>query len=179
MIEINLLPVREARRKESLRFQVTIAVLVLFLVVVTIVLLGASAKTREKKVDSEMKIVQTKLAELEKKVGEIEKLKQEQAKLEKKRAVIKDLDRGRKRAVYILDELSQRTPEKVWIESLEKSGKSLKITGVALDNETIANYMDVLNRSKHFAGVELAVTEQINRGGMKLKKFSLSCSTAL
>lgn len=179
MIEINLLPVREARRKESLRFQITIAVLVLVFVVVTIVLLNASASNREKKIDSEMKIVQTRLTELEKIVGEIEELKREKAKLEQKRAVIKDLDRGRKRAAYILDELSQRTPEKVWIESLEKSGKSLKITGVALDNETIANYMDVLNRSKYFAGVELEVTEQINRGGMKLKKFNLSCSTAL
>ena len=179
MIEINLLPVREARRKESLRFQVTIAVLVLFLVVVTIVLLNASANKREKQVDSQMKVVQTRLAELEKLVGEIEELKKEKAKLEQKRAVIKDLDRGRKRAVYILDELSQRTPEKVWIESLDKSGKSLNITGVALDNETIANYMDTLNRSKYFAGVELQITEQINRGGMKLKKFNLTFSTAL
>jgi len=50
---------------------------------------------------------------------------------------------------------------------------------VALDNETIANYMDALNRSKYFAGVELEASEQIDRGGMKLKKFSLHCSTAL
>jgi len=179
MIEINLLPVREARRKESLRFQLSIAVLSLFFVVIIIAYLNMSASNREQKVDKEMNLVETRLAELEKIVGEIDKLKHEKAKLEQKRAVIRNLDRGRKRAAYILDELSQRTPEKVWIESLEKSGKSLKITGVALDNETIANYMDTLNRSKYFAGVELAVTEQISRGGMKLKKFSLSCSTAL
>jgi type IV pilus assembly protein PilN len=179
MIEINLLPVREARRKESLRFQLSIAVLSLFFAVIIIAYLNMSASNREQKVDKEINLVQTRLTELEKIVGEIDKLKQEKAKLEQKRAVIRDLDRGRKRAAYILDELSQRTPEKVWIESLDKSGKSLKITGVALDNETIANYMDTLNRSKYFAGVELAVTEQISRGGMKLKKFSLSCSTVL
>jgi len=179
MIEINLLPVRAARRRESLRFQVSIAVLVLFFVVIIIAYLNVSTNNRERRVDKEMKLVQERLAELEKIVGEIDKLKQERAKLEQKRAVIRDLDRGRLRAAYILGELSQRTPEKVWIESLDKSGKSLKISGVALDNETIANFMTTLERSKYFGGVELEASEQIDRGGMKLKKFSLHCSTAL
>jgi len=179
MIEINLLPVRAARRRESLRFQLSIAVLVLFFVVIIIAYLNVSANNRERRVDKEMKLVQERLAELEKIVGEIDKLKQERAKLEQKRAVIRDLDRGRLRAASILDELSQRTPEKVWIESLDKSGKSLKISGVALDNETIANFMTTLERSKYFGGVELEASEQIDRGGMKLKKFSLHCSSAL
>ena len=179
MIEINLLPVREARRRESLRFQLSIAILSLFFVVIIIAYLNMSATNREQKVDKEMNLVQTRLAELQKIVGEIDKLKQEKAKLEQKRAVIQDLDRGRLRAAYILGELSQRTPEKVWIESLDKSGKSLKISGVALDNETIANFMTVLERSKYFGGVQLVASEQISRGGMKLKKFSLNCSTTL
>lgn len=179
MIEINLLPVRAARRRESLRFQVSIAVLALFFVVIIIAYLNVSVNNRERKVDKEIKLVQERLAELEKIVGEIDKLKQERAKLEQKRAVIRDLDRGRLRAAYILGELSQRTPEKVWIESLDKTGKSLKISGVALDNETIANFMTTLERSKYFGGVELGASEQIDRGGMKLKKFSLHCSTAL
>jgi type IV pilus assembly protein PilN len=179
MIEINLLPVRAARRRESIRLQISIAALTLFLVIVCIILLQANLKKRENAVDKQTALVQEEIAKLEKVVGEIEKLKQERAKLEQKRAVIRDLDRGRMRAAYILGELSQRTPEKIWIESLDKSGKSLKITGVALDNETIANFMMVLERSKFFGGVELGSSEQIDRGGMKLKKFNLNCSTAL
>jgi type IV pilus assembly protein PilN len=179
MIEINLLPIRAARRRESIRLQSSVAALIIFLVIVCIVLLQANLKKREKAVDTQTALVQQEIAKLEKVVGEIEKLKQERAKLEQKRAVIRDLDRGRMRAAYILGELSQRTPEKIWIESLAKNGKSLKITGVALDNETIANFMMVLERSKYFGGVELGASEQINRGGMKLKKFNLHCSTAL
>jgi type IV pilus assembly protein PilN len=179
MIEINLLPVRAARRKESLRFQLSIAGLTFLFVIFIIVLLNVSARDREKKVDKEIKLAEEELVQLNKVVGEIDKLKQQKAKLEQKLQVITELDRGRLRAAYILGELSQRTPEKVWIESLDKSGKSLKITGIALDNETIANFMTVLERSKYFAGVELGASEQINRGGMKLKKFSLICSTAL
>jgi len=138
-----------------------------------------SARKREARIDKQISLVQQELVRLNKEVGEIDELKQRKAKLEQKLTVIKDLDKGRLRAAYILGELSQRTPDKVWIESLDKNGKNLKISGVALDNETIANFMDVLGRSKYFTGVELEVTEQVNRGGMKLMKFSLHCSTAL
>ena len=179
MIEINLLPVRAARRRESIRLQLSIAGLTIFLVIVCLVLLSTNLKKREAAVDKQTAFVKEEIAKLDKVVGEIEKLKQEKAKLEKKNTVIKDLDKGRLRAVYILDGLSQNTPEKIWIETLEKKVKRLKISGVALDNETIANFMRVLAKSKYFRGVELGASEQINRGGMKLKKFNLRCSTAL
>jgi type IV pilus assembly protein PilN len=179
MIEINLLPVRAARKKESVRFQLTMFSLILVFVLIIIAYFSWSASKREARIDTQLKLVQEDLVRLNKEVGEIDELKQRKAKLEQKLAVIKDLDKGRLRAAYILGELSQRTPEKVWIESLDKSGKDLKITGVALDNETIANFMDVLGRSKYFTGVELEITEQIDRGGLKLMRFSLRCSTVI
>jgi type IV pilus assembly protein PilN len=179
MIEINLLPVRAARKRESLRFQLTMFSLILAFVLIIITYMSWSANKRDARIETQLKLVQEDLIRLNKEVGEIDELKQRKAKLEQKLAVIKDLDKGRLRAAYILGELSQRTPEKVWIESLDKSGKDLKIAGVALDNETIANFMDVLGRSKYFTGVELEVTEQINRGGLKLMSFSLRCSTVL
>jgi len=179
MIEINLLPVRAARKRESLRFQLTIFSLILAFIIIIIAYMSWSANKREARIATQLKLVQEDLIRLEKEVGEIEEIKQRKAKLEQKLNVIKDLDKGRLRAAYILGELSQRTPEKVWIESLDKSGKDLKIAGVALDNETVANFMEALRKSKYFNEVELEITEQINRGGMKLMKFSLRCSTAL
>jgi type IV pilus assembly protein PilN len=179
MIEINLLPVRAARKRESLRFQLTIFSLILAFIIIIIAYMSWSANKREARIATQFKLVQEDLIRLEKEVGEIEEIKQRKAKLEQKLNVIKDLDKGRLRAAYILGELSQRTPEKVWIESLDKSGKDLKIAGVALDNETVANFMEALRKSKYFNEVELEITEQINRGGMKLMKFSLRCSTAL
>jgi len=179
MIEINLLPVRAARRQESARFQLTMFALIIFFVFIIVAYFSWNVGKRERKIDTQLKLIKEDLVRLEKEVGEIDELKQRKAKLEQKLVVMRDLDRGRLRAAYILGELSQRTPEKMWIESLDKSGKSLKITGVALDNETIANFMDVLGRSKYFNGVELEITERIDRGGMKLMRFSLHCSTAL
>ena len=178
MIEINLLPVRAARKQESLRFQITIFALVFVFVFLGLFFVNGSLVKRDKKLDKEKDLVKARIAELEAKVGEIEQLKKERAKLEQKLAVIGDLDKGRLRASSILDELSQLIPEKMWIEALDKSGKTIKLAGVALDNETIANFMDELGRSKKFTDIDLEVTEQINRGGMKLMRFSLHCSTA-
>jgi len=179
MIEINLLPVRAARKRESLRFQLTIFSLILALVLILIAYFSWSSGKREARIDTQLKLVQEDLVRLNKEVGEIDELKQRKAKLEQKLSVISALAKGRLRAAYILGELSQRIPEKVWIESLDKSGKDLKIAGVALDNETVANFMEALRNSKYFNEVELEVTEQIDRGGMKLMKFSLRCSTAI
>ncbi len=178
MIEINLLPIRAARRKESLRFQLSVFILTLFFVFIVIAYLNWSAGKRERFVDDQLKKVGEELAQLNKVVGEIDNLKQQKAKLQQKLSVIEELERGRLRAAYIFDELSERIPEKVWIESLDKSGRNLKMTGVALDNETIANFMTQLERSRYFGGIELEVTEQVDRGGLKLKKFSLRCSTS-
>jgi type IV pilus assembly protein PilN len=179
MIEINLLPVRAARKQETLRFQLTIFVLIFIFLFIGIFFVNAGLTKRDKKLDKEKDLVKARIAELETKVGEIEQLKKERAKLEQKLAVIADLDKGRLRASYILDELSQIIPEKMWIESLEKSGKTIKIAGIALDNETIANFMEELGRSKKFTDVDLEVTEQINRGSMKLMRFRLHFSTVV
>ncbi len=179
MIEINLLPVREAKRKESLRFQISIAALILLFVIIFIAYLHVGAKNREAKINKQLIVMQEELKQLNTMVGEIDKLKQQKEKLAQKLSVIKDLDKGRLGAAIILGELCQLTPEKAWLESLEKSDKSLKLTGVALDNDTIANFMTQLERSKYFGNIELEASEQVTRGGMKLMKFSLRCTTAL
>ncbi len=75
----------------------------------------------------------------------------------------------------VLDELSIGKPEKLQLESLKKDGTKLGIEGVALDDETIANFMTNLRKSKLFKNVDLVVSEQVEQNKMKVKKFVLSC----
>ncbi len=49
------------------------------------------------------------------------------------------------------------------------------IEGVALDDETVANFMTNLRKSKLFKNVDLVVSEQFEQSKVKLKKFTLSC----
>jgi len=71
--------------------------------------------------------------------------------------------------------LSIDKPEKVYFESVKKDGSKLGIEGVALDDETVANFMTNLRKSKLFKNVDLIVTEQIEVSKIRLKKFILSC----
>ncbi|MGZ3603813.1 MAG: PilN domain-containing protein, partial [Thermodesulfobacteriota bacterium] len=61
-------------------------------------------------------------------------------------------------AAKVLDELSIDKPEKLQLESLKKDGSKLGIEGIALDDETIANFMTNLRKSKLFRGVDLVVS---------------------
>lgn len=89
--------------------------------------------------------------------------------------IINSLRRDKARAAKILDELSIDKPEKIQLESLKKVGTKLGIEGIALDDETIANFMTNLRKSKLFKNVDLVVTQQIEQSKLKLRKFVLSC----
>ena len=107
--------------------------------------------------------------------AEVEKKKQEQKMLQIRLDYITSLIKDKARAAKILDELSIDKPEKLQLESVRKDGAKLGIEGVALDDETIANFMTNLRKSKLFKNVDLIVSEQVEQNKMKVRKFVLSC----
>ena len=106
---------------------------------------------------------------------EFEKAKEQQRILQEKLNVINLLRKEKSSSAKVLDELSIDKPEKVYFESVKKDGSKLGIEGVALDDETVANFMTNLRKSKLFKNVDLVVTEQILVSKIPLKKFILSC----
>ena len=75
----------------------------------------------------------------------------------------------------ILDEISVQKPDKIQLEALKKEGAKLGIEGIALDDETVANFMTNLRKSRLFKNIDLIVSEQSEQSRIKLKKFTLSC----
>jgi type IV pilus assembly protein PilN len=93
--------------------------------------------------------------------------------------IIESLRREKAGPAKVLDELSIDKPEKIHLESVKKEGSKLGIEGIALDDETIANFMTNLRKSKLFKNVDLIVSEQVEQSKIKLKKFILSCEIIL
>jgi type IV pilus assembly protein PilN len=79
----------------------------------------------------------------------------------------------------VLEELSVGKPEKLHFESMKKEGVKVGVDGVALDDETVANFMDNLRKSQLFRNIDLVVSEQIEQSKIKLKKFILSFDIVL
>ena len=110
-------------------------------------------------------------------LNEIKKLEQDKALLEKRIGIIDKLKAESSLTVHILDEVASTTPtNRMWLNSLSQSGNNLQISGMALDNRTIAQYMEGLEKSPFIQSVNLANSSLQAFAGRNLKSFSLSCA---
>ncbi len=177
MIRINLLPVKQIKKVLKARKEVITFLLALLGLVVVILGLAFS---RIVVVDG----LNTTIGELKKEknsyqstINEIEKLKMDKATLETKLAMIKKLKKGSHISVRILDEIAVLIPpNRMWLNSFAQTPDSLKLSGVALDNETIAQFMKLLKESSLLVDAELANSSLVVVADRKLKSFSLICS---
>lgn len=175
MIRINLLPVERIRKRQRLGREVAafggsfVLLLVLlgavgFGMVRTIGALHGDIRALEEKKKSYRPILR-----------QIAKLQKDKKTLETKLQAITRLKAGSQLTVRVLDEVASRTPvSRMWLTALNQSGSQLSLTGVALDNATIAQYMQALEASPFFAGAELANSSQTVVAGQKLKSFALA-----
>ena len=74
MIEINLLPVREARRRERVRFQISVFILSLLLVFAIIAYLKWNINLRERELDAQIATVKAELRKLDKVIRDINRI---------------------------------------------------------------------------------------------------------
>jgi type IV pilus assembly protein PilN len=179
MIKINLLLARKEKKKAGLRKEYIV-------LLVSVVLLIAGLGVIQYLLGKEKDDTLTKISETKKEIAyykslttEVNKAKEEQKMLQNRLDIINSLRKEKARPARILDELSIDKPEKLHLESLKKDGSKLGIEGIALDDETIANFMTNLRKSKLFKNVDLVVSEQVEQSKIKLKKFILSCEIIL
>ena len=117
------------------------------------------------------------IARLQKEIGEVEKFKARKAELQKKVDIISNLQKGRTGPVRYFEALSAAIPEKCWIDTLSLKDEKVTLSGVALNNYTIANFMTALGQTGRFRDVVLGAAEQTTAAGVKLVKFNLTFQT--
>jgi type IV pilus assembly protein PilN len=179
MIRINLLPVREEKKRESARQSISIGVLSAVLLVLVLGYFHINASTRINTLNSKIKSTEEEINRLNKVVGDVNEYQKRKKELQEKIKVIDELSRKKTGPVHMLDELSKITPSKLWITSLQESDLQLTLDGIALDNETIASFMMNMERSAYFSNVELVQSQQHTQENLKLKKFNITCQVLL
>ncbi len=173
MIKINLLPVRESQKKERLREQVVVlAACVIFVVIgcaaaYTTILTKISQKNDA--ISEQTKIIE----QLKKQIGEVEKVKKLQAELQSKLDILGKLKANKTGPAHMLDELSVATPERLWIESFDNVAGVVNLNGLGVSEEVVATFMQQLESSPYYMGVELQSLEQATIEGNKLQKFKI------
>ncbi len=160
MIRINLLPLKEARLALGRRRQMSVALLslsvALLMMVVPFVLQGRQLAGLE----AEIQQLNGEVAKLNEQTREVRDLDKKRLELNAKLKVIDELKQKRVGPVRMLEDLSSAAPEKLWLVEFNDVAGNATITGMALDNQTIATFMRHLQTSKYFYDVDLEKSSQ-------------------
>ena len=180
MVYINLLPVREikGRLRSRKMFFTFIGAICSFLALLA--LIGFVQAGRARQLASEVAGLQQEKQRYSKVVQEIKALEKDKEQLETQIGVINRLKKKSSLTVHVLDEIANIIAgDRMWLTSLAQQGSSLTLQGMALDNRTIAQFMDDLKRSPYIGSVSLSSSALKQYAGRNLKSFSLSCITAI
>jgi type IV pilus assembly protein PilN len=141
MIHINLLPVRQEKKREVGRQFLVVVGGALFITLLGNWLWYDSYASEEKKNAQRMAATQARIAELEKVIGEVDKINARKKDVQAKLAILADLRKQRTGPVRMLDALSTAIPKKVWLTSFEEKSGAVKMTGRAASHEDVAEFM--------------------------------------
>jgi type IV pilus assembly protein PilN len=180
MIRINLLPFRAARKKENIRRQITVFGLTVVFLLLVLIYYFFSLNSQLSQLKADEQRLQAELVTFEKTLQKISELEKKIKEIKTKLAVIKDLEKGKTGPLRLLDEIAMAVPkDKLWLTSFSESAGVLKLTGTAMDNETVALFMTNLEKSEHITGVELQSTKLTNLAQYRLNvaDFVLECKT--
>jgi type IV pilus assembly protein PilN len=181
MIRINLLPFRLARKKENIRRQVSIFLLLL---IFSTILLYWGNSFWNNQIDNLSQMNAQLSAELKsamKDAKEVDRIKKELDDLDQKRKVIEDLKANRKAPVIMLEAMTRLVIEKrMWFTSFSEKGTIITIKGTALDNKTVADFMGQLEKSGLFSTVNLDnLKQETMKNDISLKQFDITCNKSL
>jgi type IV pilus assembly protein PilN len=179
MIRINLLPHREAKRKQKQAAFVALMALGGLAGVALVLLVGAYNASRIATQNERNLVLKNANAELDKKISKIASLKSEIEALKARQQAVEDLQGDRNQPVYLLDELVRQTPEGVYLKSFKQDGQRVLLNGYAQSQERVAELLRNLSGNSPWlerpdlTEVRAATLAQ-SKTGRKVVEFTLN-----
>ncbi|MGH7824616.1 MAG: PilN domain-containing protein [Candidatus Binatia bacterium] len=112
------------------------------------------------------------------KVKEVGELQNKIKELKGKTQVLDNLNTKKIGPVRVLESLSAATPSGLWLTEYKESGNEVTITGMAMDNQTVADFLKALSNFAYFRNIELIETTQADDKTGPYKKFSIKSGVA-
>ncbi len=179
MLRINLLPVRQLKKRAKARNQILSAIVAFCCLLILLGLFGIYQTGTINALETQI----SELTKLKKSfapiLADIETMKKQKAELERKTAIINTLRAESSLTVRVLDEVANNVDNRrMWLSSLSQEGSTLSLTGIALDNETVAQFMDKLKESPFIVEVNLTSSSLQVISERNLKSFVMTCTIA-
>ena len=179
MVRINLLPHREAKRKQKQAAFIALMALGGLVGVALVLLVGAYNASRIATQNERNLVLKNANAELDKKISKIASLKAEIEALKARQQAVEDLQGDRNQPVYLLDELVRQTPDGVYLKSFKQEGQRVLLNGYAQSQERVAELLRNLSGSSPWlerpdlTEVRAATLAQ-SKTGRKVVEFTLN-----
>jgi len=138
--------------------------------------LGAFYFFQKKAFDREnalLAVARQEKAQLQYVEAKLEEQKKAREALDRKITLIETLNAQRDMAPRLMDELSRRLPDWVWLSDLTYDDKGIQIKGRALSNNLVSDYMTNLEASPQIMNVNLVSSTQRTAQGDQYLEFSL------
>lgn len=105
-------------------------------------------------------------------IDKVEELEAKREALKHKIDVINELKNNQRGPVRIMDEVSRALPELVWLTNMKLEGTTVTLTGMAMDENAVANYIANLKASPFFEEPSL---KDLRRSQGDSFQFVLNC----
>ena len=173
MANINLLPWREAQRRERNRSTLMICILMWIFAGVLVFAAKLFMDGRINHQNDRNAFVQQEIDALSKVIAEIEDLKDKRDALLARMEVIQSLQRNRSQIVHVFDDLVTKLPKGVYYDSVNKTSNNFAIDGRAQSNNRVSVLMRSLDASEWFDNASLNVVDIIDQNGATVSKFDV------
>jgi type IV pilus assembly protein PilN len=179
MIRINLIPQEEIQRSAGRRQQVAVGALAAGVAVIVLVVAHGWQQVASLAAGRERGRLERQLAELKGPYEQVVQMEREKRELQEKLAVIRELEAKKFGPVRMLADLSASTPDKLWLTDFSEKGGSIRLSGLGVDEQTVADFMRRLSTSPYFRNVDLEETSEaksetrteVKNDGVRQKRF--------
>jgi type IV pilus assembly protein PilN len=173
MIRINLLPVKQLKAEVGRRRELILSGLCLGLSLLAVAGMYIVQYSRQAALEKELEGLRAELAALNTKANGVADLESKIKEVKSKHQVIEDIDKKKTGPARVMQSLSAATPRALWLNQFKETGGNLTITGVATDNQTIAEFLKALGTHAYFKNTELVETTETDQTGVARKRFSI------
>ena len=141
MIRINLLPHREAKRKQNKNAFFRMLILAAVFAGAVVLSVGLFIATKISDQEQRNAYITEENKRLEKQIAEIATLKEDIEALKARQQAVEDLQSDRNQPVYLLDELVKQVPEGIYLRNFKQEGQKVSMSGVAQSNERVSELL--------------------------------------
>ena len=179
MIKINLLPHREAKRKQKKAAFVALMAFGAIIGVLVVMMVGGYNARQIAVQNQRNTTIRNANIELDKKIAAIATLKQEIEALKARQQAVEDLQGDRNQPVYLLDELVKQTPQGVYLKAFKQEGQRVVLSGYAQSQERVAELLrNLSSNSPWLERPDLTEVKAVllaqSKTGRKVVEFTLA-----